>query len=150
MAARHGELVLKCIWKRSRSAEADIRKGKLRAVDLFRLLEDFLSVVTAKEWKRRSINGVPLGDMPLRTIKVLIQHIFGETPSLFYSKSDLTDTSAPRATGVLGERGCIEALRLQFGADYETSQVSFITRATKSRRAYHYHITDLHIRWAPL
>lgn len=79
-AARHGELVLKCIWKRSRSAETDLRKGKLKAADLFRILEDFLSVIDPKDWKERSLDGVPLGDMPLRTIKVLIQHIFGQSP----------------------------------------------------------------------
>jgi cytoskeleton-associated protein 5 len=78
-AARHGELVLKCIWKRSRSAETDLKKGKLKAADLFRILEDFLSVIDPKEWKERSVAGVPLGDMPLRTIKVLIQHIFGQS-----------------------------------------------------------------------
>lgn len=79
-AACHGELVLKCIWKRSRSAETDLRKGKLKAADLFRILEDFLGVIDPTEWKERSLNGVPLGDMPLRTIKVLIQHIFGQFP----------------------------------------------------------------------
>lgn len=78
LAPRHGELVLKCIWKRSRSAETDLRKGKLRATDLFRILENFLIVIDPKEWKQRSLNNVPLGDMPLRTIKVLIQHIYGQ------------------------------------------------------------------------
>ncbi|KAI5453121.1 hypothetical protein NCC49_006149 [Naganishia albida] len=95
-AARHGELVLKCIWKRSRSAETDLKKGKLKAADLFRILEDFLGVIDPKNWKERSLAGVPLGDMPLRTIKVLIQHIFG----------------------VLGQRGCTEALSQEFGQGY--------------------------------
>ncbi|KAJ9121720.1 hypothetical protein QFC22_002341 [Naganishia vaughanmartiniae] len=114
MAARHGELVLKCIWKRSRSAEADIRKGKLRAVDLFLILEEFLAVVPAREWKRRSTNGVPLGDMPLRTIKVLIQHIFG----------------------VLGERGSIEALQLQFGDDYKSCEIyTYVWRLCREGRS---------------
>jgi hypothetical protein len=126
IAARHGELVLKCIWKRSRSAEADIRKGKLRAVDLFRILEDFLSVVPAREWKRRSTSGFPLGDMPLRTIKVLIQHIFGEILSPFHPESYLTKPLLLVWPGVLGERGSIEALQLQFGDNYKDCEVSFI------------------------
>ncbi|KAJ9096595.1 hypothetical protein QFC19_007128 [Naganishia cerealis] len=114
IAARHGELVLKCIWKRSRSAEVDIRKGKLRAVDLFVTLEDFLSGLKPKEWKERSINEVPLGDMPLRTIKVLIQHIFD----------------------VLGERGSLEALQLQFGDRYKNANIyTYIYRLCQDRRS---------------
>jgi hypothetical protein len=51
----------------------------LRATDLFRILESFLEVINPQEWKQRSLNHVPLGDMPLRTIKVLIQHIHGQS-----------------------------------------------------------------------
>lgn len=80
---RHAELVLKCIWKRARSAEEDLAKGSLNPRDLLRIIENFMRAIPPKEWRLRATQKVPLGDMPLRTIKVLIQHIISEQGSAF-------------------------------------------------------------------
>jgi cytoskeleton-associated protein 5 len=75
---QHAELILKCIWKRSRTAEDDFRKGLLDPGPMMEIIEGLLIDITPKEWRQRAQNQVPLGDMALRTIKVLIQHILSE------------------------------------------------------------------------
>lgn len=71
------ELVLKCVWKLVRNIPQDLAEQKLDAVELFPALEHFLQSVPPNEWRARATNKVPCGDMPLRTVKVIIQHVVG-------------------------------------------------------------------------
>ncbi|KAL0946933.1 hypothetical protein HGRIS_013093 [Hohenbuehelia grisea] len=73
--AKVAELVLKCIWKLARSIPQDLSDQRLDPVELFPTVEHFLQSVPPNEWRARSTNKVPCGDMPLRTIKVIIQHV---------------------------------------------------------------------------
>lgn len=76
--ARVAELVLKCVWKLARNIPQDLEKQALDPVELFQAVEHFLQSVPPNEWRARATNKVPCGDMPLRTIKVIIQHVVGE------------------------------------------------------------------------
>ncbi|KAG5643475.1 hypothetical protein DXG03_000863 [Asterophora parasitica] len=69
------ELVLKCVWKLARNIPQDLSENKLDPVELFPAIEHFLQSVPPNEWRARATNKVPCGDMPLRTIKVIIQHV---------------------------------------------------------------------------
>jgi cytoskeleton-associated protein 5 len=73
--ARVAELVLKCIWKLARSIPSDLEKVVLNPIELFSALESFLQSIPPNEWRARAANKIPGGDMPLRTIKVIIQHV---------------------------------------------------------------------------
>ncbi|KAJ8463558.1 hypothetical protein ONZ51_g10183 [Trametes cubensis] len=73
--AKVAELVLKCVWKLARNIPQDLEKGVLDPVELFPAVEHFLQSVPPNEWRARATNKVPCGDMPLRTIKVIIQHV---------------------------------------------------------------------------
>lgn len=73
--AKHAELILKCIWKRARSVEDDLGAGLLEPIALLRIIEDFLQALPPTAWRKRAQTKVPLGDMPLRTVKVIIQHV---------------------------------------------------------------------------
>ncbi|KAF5365755.1 hypothetical protein D9758_003307 [Tetrapyrgos nigripes] len=73
--AKVAELVLKCVWKLARSIPQDLNDRKLDPVELFPAIEHFLQSVPPNEWRARATNKVPCGDMPLRTIKVIIQHV---------------------------------------------------------------------------
>ena len=75
--AKVAELVLKCIWKLARNIPNDLDKGCLDAVEVFPAIEHSLQSVPPNDWRSRAANKVPCGDMPLRTIKVIIQHIVG-------------------------------------------------------------------------
>ena len=69
---------MKCIWKLARNIPADLEKQVLDPVELFPAIEHFLQTVPPNEWRARATNKVPCGDMPLRTIKVIIQHVVGK------------------------------------------------------------------------
>ncbi|KAI0006226.1 ARM repeat-containing protein [Russula compacta] len=73
--AKVAELVLKCIWKLARNIPQDLTDLKLDPVELFPAIEHFLQTVPPNEWRARAANRVPCGDMPLRTVKVIIQHV---------------------------------------------------------------------------
>ncbi|THU90725.1 ARM repeat-containing protein [Dendrothele bispora CBS 962.96] len=73
--AKVAELVLKCVWKLARNIPQDLSDRKLDPVELFPAIEHFLQSVPPNEWRARATNKVPCGDMPLRTIKVIIQHV---------------------------------------------------------------------------
>ncbi|KAH9934783.1 armadillo-type protein [Fomitopsis serialis] len=73
--AKVAELVLKCVWKLARNIPQDLEKQLLDPVELFPAIEHFLQSVPPNEWRARATNKVPCGDMPLRTIKVIIQHV---------------------------------------------------------------------------
>ncbi|KAH7343482.1 ARM repeat-containing protein [Rhizoctonia solani] len=73
--AKVAELVLKCVWKLARNIPSDLQKGAIDPIELLPALETFLQTIPPNDWRQRSANKVPCGDMPLRTIKVIIQHI---------------------------------------------------------------------------
>lgn len=73
--AKVAELVLKCLWKLARNIPQDLSNRHLDPVELFPAIEHFLQSVPPNEWRARATNKVPCGDMPLRTIKVIIQHV---------------------------------------------------------------------------
>jgi len=52
-----------------------LEKQALDPVELFPAMEHFLQSVPPNEWRARATNKVPCGDMPLRTMKVIIQHV---------------------------------------------------------------------------
>jgi cytoskeleton-associated protein 5 len=72
------ELVLKCVWKLARNIPQDLSEQQLDPVELFPAIEHFLQSIPPNEWRARATNKIPCGDMPLRTIKVIIQHVVGE------------------------------------------------------------------------
>lgn len=59
-------------------------------MELFPAIEHFLQSVPPNEWRARATNKVPCGDMPLRTIKVIIQHVVGEYGTFLISSHILT------------------------------------------------------------
>ena len=89
--AKVAELVLKCVWKLARSIPQDLEKQILDPVELFPAVEHFLQSVPPNEWRARATNKVPCGDMPLRTIKVIIQHVVGK--AFQYDLQRITETS---------------------------------------------------------
>jgi cytoskeleton-associated protein 5 len=62
----------------ARNIPQDLSDAQLDPVELFPAIEHFLQSVPPNEWRARATNKVPCGDMPLRTIKVIIQHIVGK------------------------------------------------------------------------
>jgi len=84
------ELVLKCIWKLARNIPQDLSEQRLDPIELFPVIEHFLQSVPPNEWRARATNKVPCGDMPLRTIKVIIQHVVGEHVALRQGRENIS------------------------------------------------------------
>jgi cytoskeleton-associated protein 5 len=74
----HADLVMKCLWKRCKILEDDFRNNRMEPGRLLGVLENFIKVVGPGGYRQRSVEGVALGDMPLRTVKSIIQRIVGE------------------------------------------------------------------------
>lgn len=78
---KFADLICKCIWKITRKLNASLQDELIDAAHLLQDLEHFLQVIPPSQWKKRASMGMPLGEMPLRTVKVIITHIgsvFGE------------------------------------------------------------------------
>lgn len=78
---KFSELIIKCVWKITRKLQASLQEEQINPTILLQDLERFMQAIPPNEWKRRANIGLPLGEMPLRTIKVIITHIgscFGE------------------------------------------------------------------------
>jgi len=94
--AKVAELVLKCVWKLARNIPQDLEQQALDPVELFPAVEHFLQSIPPNEWRARATNKVPCGDMPLRTIKVIIQHVVAHYGDEVYDllSSSFDDPSA--------------------------------------------------------
>jgi cytoskeleton-associated protein 5 len=73
--ARHADLVMKCIWKRADSIVKDLDKGVFTAGELLKVMETLFSVIPPSSWRAMGEQKIALGDMPLRTVKSMIQRI---------------------------------------------------------------------------
>lgn len=79
--SKFAELITKCLWKITRKLPTSLQEELLEPQQLLVDVENFLQATPPKEWKRRASEDVPLGEMPLRTIKVILTHlgsIYGE------------------------------------------------------------------------
>ena len=76
--AVHADLVIRCLWKRCKILDDDFRSGRLQPGALLGVVEEFLQAISPQEFRRRRIEGLALGDMPLRTVKSVIQRVVRE------------------------------------------------------------------------
>ncbi|KAL7422401.1 hypothetical protein Q5752_003047 [Cryptotrichosporon argae] len=73
--ARHADLVLRCLWKRCRHLDEDLRERRVAPEPILRMVENFLTPVSPSMYRQREADGVALGDLPLRTVKTMLQHL---------------------------------------------------------------------------
>ncbi|MBW0483744.1 hypothetical protein O181_023459 [Austropuccinia psidii MF-1] len=73
--AKYAELVMKCLWKVSKTVKESLEDGTLDVSILLRDIDEFLVSIPPAEWRRRASDNVPLADMPLRTVKTILQQV---------------------------------------------------------------------------
>ncbi|GAA5878237.1 hypothetical protein JCM16303_002695 [Sporobolomyces ruberrimus] len=73
--AKYAELVMKCLWKVSKTVKESLETQQLLAPRLLSDINNFLVTIPPAEWRRRSTDNVPLADMPLRTVKTILQQV---------------------------------------------------------------------------
>ncbi|KAI5480254.1 microtubule associated protein [Pseudohyphozyma bogoriensis] len=73
--AKYAELVMKCLWKVSKTVKESLESSTLRPSRLLHDINAFLDATPPAEWRRRASDNVPLADMPLRTVKTILQQV---------------------------------------------------------------------------
>ncbi|KAL8281038.1 hypothetical protein RQP46_006717 [Phenoliferia psychrophenolica] len=94
--AKYAELVMKCLWKVSKTVKESLEAGSLQAPRLLRDINIFLIRIPPAEWRRRATDNVPLADMPLRTVKTILQQIvsvYGEQVFDYLDEVDSAENS---------------------------------------------------------
>ncbi|KAL9553831.1 hypothetical protein MBANPS3_003097 [Mucor bainieri] len=69
---KYTELIMKCLWKLAKTVQDNLRTGMLNPDELLFEINNFFINTPPPEWKRRASEKVPLGEMPLRTVKTLL------------------------------------------------------------------------------
>ena len=112
------ELVMKCLWKLTKTIADDLGRNSLKVAPTLQSLHHFLSRNPPSVWRRKLIDGNPNADLPLRTIKTIIHelvlalgpeilpylttmNILEDTPLVIYIKAmlshlDSSDHSIPK------------------------------------------------------
>ncbi|CAG8608892.1 3275_t:CDS:2, partial [Paraglomus occultum] len=85
------ELIMKCLWKLAKSVQENLKAGVLKPNMLLRDLNNFFLVTPPAEWKRRATEKVPLGEMPLRTVKTLLLELVTGLGDGVYDHLDLIE-----------------------------------------------------------
>lgn len=79
--SKFSELLVKCLWKIAKRLEDSLAQHQVEPQQLFADVESFLQAIAPSEWRKRAQDGVPLADLPLRTVKIILSHTsnhFGE------------------------------------------------------------------------
>lgn len=89
--AKYAELVMKCLWKVSKTVKESLEDGSLDTRVLLKDIDDFLVAIPPAEWRRRANDNVPLADMPLRTVKTILQQVVSTYGESVYDMLSLID-----------------------------------------------------------
>lgn len=66
---------LQCLWKVSKTVKESLESRSLAASHLLRDINIFLERIPPAQWRRRATDNIPLADMPLRTVKTILQQV---------------------------------------------------------------------------
>lgn len=69
------ELIVKCLWKVGRRLPTSLEQNAVEPAQLLADAEAFLQQIPPSEWRQRAKDEVPLGDLPLRAVKVILSHL---------------------------------------------------------------------------
>lgn len=64
-----------CLWKVSKTVKESLESSLLVPSRLLYDINSFLNTTPPAEWRRRASDGIPLADMPLRTLKTILQQV---------------------------------------------------------------------------
>jgi cytoskeleton-associated protein 5 len=92
------ELIMKCIWKLAKTIQGTLKSGVLCPDELLFQINKFFLVTPPTEWKQRLKDNVPLGELPLRTVKtILLELVNGLGEEIFHHLGLIND---PEHSGV--------------------------------------------------
>lgn len=89
---------MKCLWKLAKTVQENLRTGVLNPDELLFDINKFFITTPPTEWKRRAAESVPLGEMPLRTVKTLLLELVNGLGDSIFQHLTLIDN--PQASSV--------------------------------------------------
>ncbi|GAA5933192.1 hypothetical protein JCM3775_002563 [Rhodotorula graminis] len=89
--AKYAELVMKCLWKVSKTVKESLENRNLLAPRLLSDINQFLVTIPPAEWRRRSTDNIPLADLPLRTVKTILQQVVSVLKNQVFDELDEID-----------------------------------------------------------
>ncbi|PJF18721.1 hypothetical protein PSACC_01466 [Paramicrosporidium saccamoebae] len=72
---KYSEYVMKCLWKLTKQLATTIQSGAIDVVELLSHIHHFFCSLPPMEWKTRAAQNLPLGDLPLRTVKTILHEL---------------------------------------------------------------------------
>lgn len=75
----------------SKTVKESVESRQLRTPRLLRDINHFLVTIPPAEWRRRAADNVPLADMPLRTVKTILQQIVSVMKEKVFNELDEID-----------------------------------------------------------
>lgn len=78
---KFSELVMKCLWKLTKSLKKTVEEERIDLSFLIMDVNNFFTYSPPAVWKKRAQEKKPLGDMPLRTAKTILHEIAGSKGS---------------------------------------------------------------------
>ncbi|KAI8967762.1 armadillo-type protein [Mycotypha africana] len=92
LQTKYTELIMKCLWKLAKTIQDSLRTNSLNPDHLLFEINEFFITTPPAEWKRRAADNVPLGEMPLRTVKtLLLELVNGLGPNIFQHLSLISE-----------------------------------------------------------
>ncbi|KAI8337676.1 armadillo-type protein [Chlamydoabsidia padenii] len=96
--AKYTELIMKCLWRLAKTIQETLRSGVLNPDQLLFEINKFFLVAPPTEWKQRLKDKVPLGELPLRTVKtILLELVNGLGEDIFNHLNLIGD---PKNSGI--------------------------------------------------
>ncbi|KDN53582.1 ARM repeat-containing protein [Tilletiaria anomala UBC 951] len=73
--AKFADLIIKCVWKITKALPDFLQNNLVDPSRLLLALERLFQVVPPNEWKARARDGLPISDLPLKTLKIILTHV---------------------------------------------------------------------------
>lgn len=86
---KFAELIIKCVWKITKALPDSLAEELVEPSQLLLSVEKVFKVVPPAEWKARAADGIPMADVPLRTLKVILTHVHQAYGEDVFSHLDL-------------------------------------------------------------
>lgn len=80
-----------CLWKVSKTVKESLESEQLQPPRLLSDINQFLITIPPAEWRRRATDNIPLADMPLRTVKTILQQIVSVMKEKVFNELDEID-----------------------------------------------------------
>ncbi|GAA5904142.1 Stu2p [Sporobolomyces salmoneus] len=142
--AKYAELVMKCLWKVSKTVKESLETQQLLAPRLLSDINNFLVTIPPAEWRRRSTDNIPLADMPLRTVKTILQQVVSVLKGQVFDELDEIESAENSfvyqylyrlANQPTGGNGADSAVRAQTLARKQSSSSITSGRSVTSRNS---------------